>query len=469
MTILMLIYALLLPTVTGLLLVSFFSMSDGRQTFLEKLFLGYGIGIGMITLEMFILGLFGLKYSVLLISSILIAVIIFLYYRISKSKVNFFAAVGLGHQDGVLGGFLKEKGSRLNKAFIVFLSGWIILKIIFVIHESVIWPVYDWDSLATWSSLAKFFSYERGLALTLTDDNFFGREYRAYYSYPLHVPLMQTWIFLCTGETHETFMKVGMPLYFVSMIGLIFFAVKRETSSLSALLPAFFLSSVPLLTYHAVTTYADLPLGYYSLAAMTCFWRYIDSAEDGNRGSNGALILMTASILLGMWTKIEGLFFTAAFAISLSLFLLLNKRPFKKFLFYLIPVVIMIATWSIFLYALNLKLDFSKGKFAAGFHLKALPMIWDQIMSSGNFNVVFFFLFIISLIAWKRILGTHIKYILIILFSVMAMFVYVYLKSDYHWAVDPASINRNILTFIPTMYYVAALTAIRALRTAKET
>ncbi len=58
MTIMMLAYALAVPSVSGFLFVTWCTRSDLKQSFFERFFLGFGIGTGIITFEMFLLGLF---------------------------------------------------------------------------------------------------------------------------------------------------------------------------------------------------------------------------------------------------------------------------------------------------------------------------------------------------------------------------------------------------------------------------
>lgn len=497
MTLLMLTSSILLPTLVGFLFVTYFSKSDVRQTFFEKLFLGYGIGMGIITSEMFILGLLGLKLSLSFVAAIQIAIIILFCYMMFRSEVSFFTAIGLGRQEviarkgrdeaiskacpersernevlryaqnDILGGFSGEKKTKLKLAFIFLLAGWILAKSLFVIYESSIWPIVDWDSLTTWSSSAKFFFYERGLALDPADENFFGRGYRdSFLSYPLHVPLMQVWFSLCLGEPHEIYMKIWNSFYFLSIIGLLFFSIKRESSLLIALLSAFFLSSVPLLIYHAISAYAELPLSYYSLAATICFWRYLNTIKEGyTSGSNDMLVLMGTFMVFGIWTKIEGLFFAIAFTIALSLFLFFKERLFKRFLLYLIPIVIMMGIWFIFLFIENIGLGYSKKMLTASFHFEVLPVIWNQIIFSGNFNIIFVLLSIMFFIGFRIILRSNLKYLFVALLSVMVMFLFVYIKTEYYkWVINLTAVNRNILTFIPMMYYISALTAIKVLK-----
>jgi len=281
----MLVYALLLPTAVGFLFVAAVSAHDEKQALLERILLGFGIGMGMLTFEMFIIGMIGIAFTVFSISAVQGATAVVLWYLLSRRKVSITQVLCLTPYRR------EEKPVRRMSALqlmgIVLLSVWVASKLIYVLLEGSGCPVFTWDSLENWSSGGKFFFYSKGLALGPSQEHYFGRGYRTFLDYPLHIPLMQTWTALCLGTFHEVYVKIYNVFYFWSVIGLTFSAVKRETSAMTALAAAFFVSTVPLLTYHASEGYADLPLSYYALCATIYFRRYLEttatSKGPGNR------------------------------------------------------------------------------------------------------------------------------------------------------------------------------------------
>jgi hypothetical protein len=69
-------------------------------------------------------------------------------------------------------------------------------------------------------------------------------------------------------------------------------------------------------------------------------------------------------------------------------------------------------------------------------------------------------LFLLIIVGYRKILKSDLAYLYATLLSIMAMFLVVYLGTEsYRWVMNLTAVNRNILTFIPMMYYVAALTA----------
>jgi hypothetical protein len=463
MTIMMLAYALAVPAVTGFLFVTWCTRSDLEQSFFERLFLGFGIGTGMTTFEMFLLGLLRIPFSVVALSIVQIATAILLGYLLHRTgtpwrRIFSMEAGGPGGSPATV--------TRLHRVVVIILTAWILAKVLFVLYEGFFLPENTSDSWEHWSSGAKFFFYEKGLTLDPANEHFFGAGYLKVQRYPLNVPLMQVWVSLCIGEANEVYMKVWNSLFFICMIGLLFFAVRRKTTLMTALLAAFFLSTVPLLTYHALTAYADLTLSFYALGAMVCFWNAIEALKSGRAGyARGLLVLMGACAALCVWTKMEGLFFAAAFSASLALYHLVKQISFRQMTAFLAPIVLVTVPWYVFLMSIGVPVIYGKAELPGatmteGIHFQVLPVIAEQILFSANFNLIFLFLFLLIIFGFRKILQSDLAYLYGALLSIAAIFLILYLGTDmYRWVMNLTAVNRNILTVIPMMYYVAALTA----------
>ncbi|HUI66972.1 MAG TPA: hypothetical protein VL087_02030 [Nitrospirota bacterium] len=467
MTITMLAYALAVPAVTGFLFVTWCTRSETGPTALERLFLGFGVGIGMITFEMFLLGLLRIPLSSAVISSAQIATAVLLGYLLYRSGTPWRRIFGPAAEGPHAS---SAKAKQLERIVIIILSVWILAKVLFVLYEGFFLPQLTADSWEHWSSSAKFFFYEKGLALDPGNEHFFGAGYLKVQRYPLNIPLMQVWVSLCIGEAHEVYMKVWNSLFFICMIGLLFFALRRKTSLMIATLASFFLSTVPLLTYHALTAYADLPLSLYALGAMVCFWDTIDAFKSGRAGhARGLLVLMGSFTAFCVWTKMEGLFFAVAFSASLMLYCLVKKISLRQVMAFLAPAVLITVAWYAFLLIISVPVSYGEvelmgATITKGIHFQVLPVIAEQVLFSANFNLIFLFLFLLVIAGYRRILGSDLRYLYTALLAIMMMFLVLYLGTEtYQWVVNQTAVNRNILTFIPMMYYVAALTASRLL------
>jgi len=467
MTIMMLAYALAVPAVTGFLFVTWCTSRETGSSALERLFLGFGIGTGMITFEMFLLGLLRIPLSSTVITSVQIATAILLGYLLYRSGIPWRRIFGPAAEGPDAS---PATAKNLERIVILLLTAWVLAKVLFVLYEGFTLPEHASDSWEQWSSGAKFFFYEKGLALDSGNEHFFGAVYLKVPRYPLNVPLMQVWVSLCIGDANEVYMKVWSSLFFICMIGLLFFTLSRKTPLMIAILAPFFLSTVPLLTYHALIAYADLPLSFYALGAMVCFWDMIDALERGHVvHARGKLVLMGAFTALCVWTKMEGLLFAAAFSASLALYCVVKKISFKQVIVFLVPPTLISVPWYVFLLSISIPVNYGEveqlgATITKGIHFQVLPVIAEQILFSGNFNLIFLFLFLSIIVGYRRILDSDLRYLYAALISVMTMFLVVYLGTEsYRWVLSLTAVNRNILTFIPMSYYVAALTASRLL------
>ncbi len=466
MIIMMLSYAILLPTLTGFLFVSYFSRYEDKHNLFERLCFGFGMGTALLTFEMFIVGLLQIRFSLHLFSAVQILTMILFGSLLFKSKYTFIELFEfrLSSEMGIP--FLNNSKAQL--ILFLLLTSWILLKFFLITRTSYILPVFAWDSLENWSSAAKFFFYEKGLALEHSEEHFFGTGYRTFLNYPLHVPLIQVWFSLCIGNIHEAYIKYWNVIYFISVVGLLFFALKREVSAIIAIFAAFFLSSVPLLTFHATQAYADLPLSYYALAVTVYFRKYMKSEQkDANYGILTVMGLFAAFCL---WTKIEGVLFCLAFSTTLIFYLFLKRNGTKELLnsicFYLLPISIISFSWFSFILLNSISGRGLEGFLTSGLHFEVFPIIWDQIMFSANFNIIFIFFFTMLFLSIKSVFNSDLKYLLIALLLIMLMYLFIYVTTDnYKWVMDLAAINRNILTLIPMLYYISALMTVDLLKT----
>lgn len=443
--------AFALPTVPGFLFAAYCLRRLGQRSFLENLVLGYGAGMGLVTLSMFLLGVLRVPFSFGSVAAVLAAAAALLVVLILKS--------GMSLADLFPPGRPKSPASGVKLAILVVLAGWLTLKLWFVVSEGALLPVHDWDSWANWSAGAKFFFYERGLALSQADEHFFGRGYRLYLNYPLHDPLLQVWVALCLGEFNEVYVKFWNVLYYTGIVGLVFAAVRREASALLAVLAAFLTASAPLLTYHAFDAYADLPLAFHGLAAAVCLRLAVEAVEKDLRGGSGPLLLTGVFVAASLWTKQEGLFFVLAFGAAILLLHLVRKAPPRGMLSFAAPIAVVAVPWLGVLHRFNLPiLGRGERSAEATFHPEILLPLAGQMFLSANFNIIFVIFFAVLVIGRRTIVASGLKYLLIAIAGVMAPFLAMLLMTEnYRFVMDLTGVNRNILTFLPMLYYFCAV------------
>jgi hypothetical protein len=224
-----------------------------------------------------------------------------------------------------------------------------------------------------------------------------------------------------------------------------------------------------------------MSLSYYALSASVFFWMYLkDGAVPDNGRGAGLLVLAGVAAALCLWTKMEGMFFPLAFGMAVMSLWFARRHTFRAVVLFLLPVAVIAVIWYVFLLVKDIRINYGEGiimeavkeggmpgvlpAMKKNLHFEVLPVIWDQIMFSANFNMAFFFLMVLCVSGWKVILRSDLKYLFVVLTCVIVMFLFVYIGTDsYQYVMSVTAINRNILTYIPMMYFLSAVTALKVL------
>ncbi len=460
MEIFYLIISMMLPLFGGAFFVRWLLRFDAHSGWGEALFFGIGIGLGFTAFEMFFLGLAGLPFGR---ASVGLPLVLFMVIFLLLSRPWIKAPLQAIEPEPRLGGW------RLYITIIMAL--WIALKIGFVFYESLTRPIFSIDSFLNWAISGKFFFYKAGLFLDPSEEHFFGRGYRFFIGHPLHLPLLQTWVAIAFGKFHEVYVKLPGPLYFVGVLGVLYYGVKREAGPFYAMITVFFMAGVPIMTAHGQDAYADLPLAFFALSGTVALWRFL---RDDNLP-----YLILSGILFGtaMFVKNEGVFTPLAAGMALVLFLFLRKRavaaaplmaPLAAFI---IPIILLAGPWLLFKTSYGIGFGhsgpssgfkwlsdpFYTGSAGYGVHWEILPRGFIEIFFSASPGLIFPLWIFASLVAGKAIFSSKLKYLYIIILLVFSMFVFIYLTLEVTAVMQRTGIHRNILTYLPILYFTTAL------------
>lgn len=441
-----LIFALLIPIVVGLLFVSLISPKKEQLSPLERLSLAFLIGTGIITLEMLVLGIFKIKFTVL---NIMLASAIISSYPASVLIRNKNSLLDIH----ALFGIQKFKWHEL-----AFLSI-ILLRIIFVFFESLIKPVIGVDAFANWSFRAKVFFIDGGLALYPGKSFFLGGG-AAFY--PLNIPLLETWLFTALGYWNDLLVKIIFPMFFACLLILLYCSIRRYYSRTAALLSTYLLSSLPLLIHHSTIEYADFPLCVYFTCSILFMLIYFESRD------NNYLYISAILSGIGSWTKSEGmpLFFIILFIIFL--YHLISKRDTREsarnLLAYFLLAMIFKAPWSIFNIMLNIPKNVYQNieYYKVIDNLYRIPVIieyfYNKFLFYGNWNISWFVFAVILILSLKYITRTRQLFSLLTIFLCIGAFAFMYyLTPNYAWLLDGTTLNRNTLIIMPIIIYFISI------------
>ncbi len=459
----MIIFApFIITTISGYLLASIFMREIEGTGPLERLFTGYGLGLGVLTFQMMIMGALGVPFTLDTISSVNLFVSAILLYIISlkgRLRISLLGAPVTRYR------YKEIKPFGARDVFLWVLAAWIVFRCLFVFFDSISTPLYSVDTWSNWSAGAKLFFFEGGL-LGEADEHYLGTGYRRFLGHPLHTPFSQVWLALWLGEFHEVYVKLWNVFYYYSALALFYLAVRREAGAGYALIMTFFLSSSALFTYHGTDALAELPLSYYNLASIVFLFIYM-------RGGNVRSLLLSGLLMgMGLSTKNEAILFIAASLLSILIFNIKEKRGafLKSFASYLIPLVTVSAPWLIVKAINGIGVGHSGTEssiewFNAPFgpasvddtYLELIGQILYQTFLSPNFSLLFPFWIVVTAIGARLIMKTELKYLYVIVLTVISGYIFIYLTLEVTAVTDVSGIHRNILTYMPILFYTSSL------------
>ena len=449
----MILIALFLPALLGFFILALMFRDEQGTGLLERISLAFPLGAGVLTMQMFVLGLFRVPLTLGYIGIPLAVEIVLLTFWAIKKKIVFPPRGEWGLRDDIT----SSKNPLMKKVALLLLLIWIGAKLLSVFVKTGLLPIYAWDSWANWSSGAKLFYFTQGLLLDVPPEDFFSRgAVLRIISYPLHNPLMQVWMSLWTGAFDEVLVKFWSPVYLLAMTVSLYLIASRELGRLAALaLVAMFLSS-PLLSYHATEVYSDLPLGVYLFLASLSFL-------NAMRGRHSYWFLLGLFSAEALFTKDEALFFVAPLLLSAFIFVWQTSdaaaRRWQIVRSIVVPALL-VAPWYLFKFSHALGLGAKDIRLEFTFHPEVIIVVIIQVLSLANFNLFFIFPVILMLIGGKP--SREILHLFAATACYALFFIMLYMFTTfYHLHFSQGTIfNRNLLTYYP----VAALLTVLLLK-----
>lgn len=258
------VISLLLPTMAGFVILV---RLDGksRLTLGERLPLSFGIGVGVFSFYLFITGILGAKMSI-------ISVIPFYLAFIALAYTTRFKLLSTAKEIRIRKPFIKGL-----PAFIFYVTALLIVwKILYMLFNTLGYPSYFHDSLTTWDYKAKAIYLSGGIG-SLSSENFLGG---SILSYPPGIPLIRAWMAMCAGGWTDQLVHLFNFAVMLSMAVFLYATLKRHASPVIALAFCYAFISLPLLSFHASSGYADIVVGFYLLLAVTMLVRWFHSTDN---------------------------------------------------------------------------------------------------------------------------------------------------------------------------------------------
>ena len=225
---------------------------------------------------------------------------------------------------------------------------WLIFSVIIGQFVFVCWLACDaalgWDGIVLWEAKARI-AAENGGTLPLryfSDTPFPISQPR----YPLFLPYVETWLYLCLGEPDQAWVRSVGPFAYAAAVFIIAGATERLGASRKAgLVSAAIFFLIPYLwvgNWNALTGYADFPLGVLYMAAVSRLTSVSGSASTRELAFFGILAGLT------VWVKHEGLYLWLVLMIISAVFLR-SPRSWRKAILVASPGVFIAASFYAYL------------------------------------------------------------------------------------------------------------------------
>ncbi|MCX5713248.1 MAG: glycosyltransferase family 39 protein [Candidatus Omnitrophica bacterium] len=269
------------------------------------------------------------------------------------------------------------------------------------------------------------------------------------------------------GNVNDQLVKAIFPLFFVSILGILYFAVKRLSGRTAALLFTFLLATIPQFNNFATNAYHDVPFAYYCFAGTLFLIYWFKDMK-----SLGYLYISAAMTALGAWTKNEGFVYCVANVMLLCIFLFMNRRVIKRRdlvygLSYIGVIILILAPWLWVKLTANLvNSDVGSTTLGQLNLFKQLYKIWPifyefqrQVFGPKKWNLIWIIFILSAVVYRKNILNERMRYVSISIALIISGYIFAYLIGrDDIWHMVGTTWSRMLIHFLPlTVYWLALL------------
>jgi len=269
---------------------------------LECAGLSFLAGLGAVSIEMFLMGICGLQFRILVI---LIPWITLFLYNIIFSRNFFMRKLNFG------------KGDFSLSERIIF--GLLSFEVIYTFFRALIKPIEAYDSVSIYALKSKILY----LAGSIPNDFFtgiLGHFHGVHVDYPLLVPISEVWFYVFNNGLNEFLVKSIFPLIFLCFLCVFYSVLKRLLDSrITALLFTFMLSSVAQFNAYATIGVADLALSINFGIAFFYLYQWMKNSKI----SVFLYISMLFSVFT-IWTKNEGIILACIIFLITALYTILR-------------------------------------------------------------------------------------------------------------------------------------------------
>jgi len=339
-----------------------------------------------------------------------------------------------------------------QKILIGIFSLWMISKLIAGFIFLIGPPYYD-DVMNNWNLRGKAFFAQQQLVLELEPGKSNG-----VHSYPQAVPLIKTWFANLNGQWHEGLVNSIHIIWYVCILLLIFYALRRLLSLPWSLLGIYMLGSIPLFSMHGMIAYTDLYLSLLIFLSVSFLFFAVR-----NSGEQRLSFLRIGALATGVlvYTKNEALLLH----VPPIVFLLLLSLWFAKFSrneirtaiqWYTLCIATFLVPWLLFKW--HFGLSFGNAKSISGFSLEwhegVLQTIAANTLFEGNWNLLPVLFVGVCFAKWRSILWSPLSIIFGFIFAVWLGQLPIYMFTPlYTEALNQTGYARGLIHIAPLVVF----------------
>lgn len=412
---------------------------DIRLTVQEALGLSFLIGIGVVTVFMFLYDLLHIpiKAWTLLLISVIITVA--LSWKYLKSIRSYFQNIRseLPH----------FKSAEMNLAWTaVFLI--ICFLLIGSVAKSLYWPTTSYDSVAGYDLMAKVIAAEGKIKVSLFDMDVAGKR-------GIYPPLVEgsfAYAYLFGSDSS----KIITSLTYLSLILLFYALLRKYVNPLNAVLFSLLMIVTPEMFAHSSLSLTNMPGAAYAAPGLLYLFLWMDKKQKP--------YLYISAVLLGLnvWARNDGVVFNAA-GFLLLLYDAIKSKRWKEIIIFSTISFLPLFAWTIYL---KLAMGVTQDRFVNHLFWDAerfgLLMDWIKrlILDVNLYGLTFYIFFLAVLINIKDIFRDKSELLLMIVLS------FIFYSSIYYQFDDTkqdslntmmrASFKRALFYFVPMVLFYAS-------------
>ena len=239
---------------------------------------------------------------------------------------------------------------KLLKIIELILLVLILFQVLTSIFITVIFPVRFWDAITCWSFKARAFFLDKTIY-----DFYSKHSYKfSHTSYPILLPLLQTYSYFSMGTLNENLMKLVFPIFYISLLIVNYGFLKIKYSEINlkvnnysakikranrvsgknypkttSLFFTFIISTVPIIFDHSYIEYTNLAFAFYLYLSVMFMTLWIGFKDDRLK-TNGLIILSAIFSAQLPLLRSEGILFLGFIFILFAFYLFKSKDHILK-------------------------------------------------------------------------------------------------------------------------------------------